>query len=205
MTLPKVRQRYRAAYPLADIVDHPDNPTDHSDTSVLDESLDRLGFFGAVLLQESTGRLIGGHGRVIAARAAGATSLPALIIDVDDDTALRMLLVDNHRAPDDQALLLAALQSFDDLTGTGYTLDDRAAIEQALQPPPPPWDGADESGYTGSGMRELVLQYPTSTFDRVSRLCAELRRKLDVETNADVVAAIVESEAKRRRIKLGDD
>lgn len=49
--------------PLDDVQGHPENPKDH-DLALLDESFDRFGFTEPVLLDERTGRLIAGHGRL---------------------------------------------------------------------------------------------------------------------------------------------
>jgi hypothetical protein len=90
-----VPQRYEPAVPLERLQSHPLNPRIHDDEAIA-ESLDAHGFYGAVLAQESSGRIIAGHGRLENAQAKGYASLPVLWLDVDDAEAERMLLHDNR-------------------------------------------------------------------------------------------------------------
>jgi hypothetical protein len=117
-----VSQRYEAEVPLERLSEWPGNPNDGAD-GVLGESLDEHGFFGAVYAQQSTGRMIGGNHRLQQAHKRGAAWLPVIWLDVDDDTAARMLLVDNEatrRGANDPAKLLAMLQGLTSLRGTGF-------------------------------------------------------------------------------------
>lgn len=121
-----IPQKYRLAA-VADLTPHPDNPN-QGDVDGIGSSIDALGFYGAVLVQTSTGRILAGEHRWRAAVARGASKLPAIFLDVDNDVAARILLGDNRwaaRAIVDQEKLSSLLQSFDgDLAGTGYSVDD---------------------------------------------------------------------------------
>jgi ParB-like chromosome segregation protein Spo0J len=81
--------------------------------------------------------LCGSH-TLLAARAEGWTELDAVVVDVDDDRAAKINLVDNprpHRADDldyDDRLLLEQLAELDDLAGAGYDLDDIASLERGV-------------------------------------------------------------------------
>jgi hypothetical protein len=140
--LRQVTQEYVPAFPLADLAPDPLNPWSGND-DVVGESMDKLGFYGAVLLQASSKRLIAGHTRVRRALARQAATLPALLIDVDDETARRMLLVDNRSnqrggfMDEPLANLLQLLQANDGgLAGTGFGDDDLADTLNRLAPPP---------------------------------------------------------------------
>jgi hypothetical protein len=121
-----VPQRYEAAVAIDSLVPHPDNPNEGRDEAVV-ESLDANGFFGAVIAQVSTRRILVGHTRVRAAKAEGMATVPVLWVDVDDDHALRILLADNAtaelaiRTPERIAAAMAKLVG-DPLAGTGYRL-----------------------------------------------------------------------------------
>jgi hypothetical protein len=115
-------QRFEDAVPLERLREWPGNPNEGAE-EVLGESLDRFGFFGAVYAQESSGRMIGGNHRLRKARERGAPGLPVIWLDVDDETAEGMLLIDNEatrRGANDPAKLLAMLRRQSDLTGTGF-------------------------------------------------------------------------------------
>lgn len=110
---------------------HPQNPR-AGDVELIAESIDVNGFYGAVVAQRSTGYVLAGNHRLLAARKLGIDSLPVLWVDVDDDAARRILLVDN-RANDlasyDEAQLVELLQELDnELDGTGYSEADLAAM-----------------------------------------------------------------------------
>jgi hypothetical protein len=105
-------------------------------------------------------RIIAGEHRWRGAKAKGLGQVPALILDVDDDAALRILLADNRTAEiggyDDPALA-ELLRSLDDLDGTGWTeqdLDDLAdaiaadnAVALTPERAPTPGSGrADQAG-----------------------------------------------------------
>lgn len=108
---------------------HPQNPR-QGDIGAIHESIRANGFYGQVVVQKSTGRILVGNHRWRAAMAAGATEIPVTWVDVDDDRALRILLVDNRTndlaSYDDEALavLLRELADGTGLGGTGYDGDD---------------------------------------------------------------------------------
>jgi hypothetical protein len=147
-----VPQRYEPAVSLDRLLSHPLNPRIHDDEAIA-ESLDAHGFYGAVLAQESSGRIIAGHGRLANAQARGYETLPVLWLDVDDDEAERLLLADNKTTDagrydsDRLTALLSRLGSTPvGLVGTGWRPDDLNALlmeHGAWEPPPlPPPPGA---------------------------------------------------------------
>lgn len=116
--------------PIDSLEPHPLN-VNEGDVGAIHESLASSGFFGAVIAQKSSRRIIVGKHRWVAARQAGMDSIPVLWADVDDDRAVRIMLADNRTArmghDDDSALaeLLSDLMTSDlQLEGTGFTPDD---------------------------------------------------------------------------------
>ncbi|MEU7911335.1 ParB/RepB/Spo0J family partition protein [Microbispora bryophytorum] len=120
-----VSQTYRMV-PVGDLQPHPDNPH-RGDVEVIADSIAANGFFGVVLVQQSRMRIIAGEHRWRGAQARGLDQVPALLIDVDDATATRIMLADNRTAEygeyDDQ-VLAELLRGLDDLDGTGWSDDD---------------------------------------------------------------------------------
>lgn len=139
--------------PIDDLQGHPENPKDH-DLGLLDESFDRFGFTEPVLLDERTGRLIAGHGRLERLRLRrdeGAAAPPGVVVRRDgtwtvpvirgwssaDDDEARAYLVASNRITEaggwhDDLLgpLLDDLRraSEDGLAGIGFSTDDVDAL-----------------------------------------------------------------------------
>lgn len=119
--------------PVARLREHPANPR-QGDVGAVSESIEANGFFGALVVQRSTGYVLAGNHRLKAARALGMDTVPVFYVDVDDEAAMRILLADNRTSDLGDydraglAQLLEHLNSTDaGLAGTGYdgdALDD---------------------------------------------------------------------------------
>lgn len=141
---------------LDSLVPHPDNPN-RGDVAVIVESIRENGFASAVIAQRSTRRILAGEHRVRAARELGMGEVPVLWLDVDDGTALRVLLSDNETArrgewdrPALAGLLASIEESRGSLLGTGFERpflrelltevrahERRLAVDPDDVPPPP--------------------------------------------------------------------
>lgn len=131
---------------------HPRNPR-RGDLAAVRESIDVNGFFGALVVQRSTGHILAGNHRWRAARELGHEQIPVVWVDVDDATALRILLADNRTSDlgsyDDEALaglLQAVSGDTGSLLGTGYDDEALDGLLASLVPP----DGEDwEAAFDG--------------------------------------------------------
>lgn len=131
--------------PVESLSAHPENPR-QGDIAAIHDSIQRHGWYGVIIAQRSTRRIIAGNHRWYAAREAELAEVPVHWLDVDDDEATRIMLVDN-RANDlaaydeaDLAQLLARLaETPTGLDGTGY---DQAALDALLGGDPLGRDGA---------------------------------------------------------------
>lgn len=127
-TEPAYPQTYRIAK-LSELTEHPDNPR-QGDVGAIITSVEANGFYGALVVQKDSGRVLAGNHRMKALKAKGVTSAPIIELDVDDRTALRILLGDNRTgdlASYDEGKLLDLLMQAaaeDNLLGTGYDGDD---------------------------------------------------------------------------------
>lgn len=132
----RISQRYVPEFPVRDVSQDPENPWSGDDESVA-ESIDALGFYGAVLLTGS-GRLVAGHSRLRKALADAEEFIPAFVLDVDDDTARRILVRDNVKARGrflDEPLrnvLLHLNQQDRGLAGTGFRDQDLGKVMDRL-------------------------------------------------------------------------
>jgi len=62
------------------------NPRRHPKAAIeaLESSIKRFGVVAPVIVQSKTNRILAGHGRVIAAQAAGVTRMGVVVVDLDD-------------------------------------------------------------------------------------------------------------------------
>lgn len=114
--------------------EHPQNPK-KGDEELIDESIEENGWYGAVVAQKSTGYILAGNHRYRVAKEKGATEIPVIWKDVEDETALKILLVDNRSADAgtyDEAILEELLASLETLDGTGYGL---ASVQEKIEEP----------------------------------------------------------------------
>jgi len=111
--------------PVADLEFYPGNARTHDDAA-LRESMATNGQYRPIVANTRTRQVLAGNGTLAAARALGWGQVAVTWVDVDEDAARRIVLVDN-RANDlagyDEAMLLAMLRDVPDMTGTGYDAD----------------------------------------------------------------------------------
>lgn len=211
-----------ATMPLADLRPFPGNAKRGHVPGIL-ESLCTNGQYRSVIVREHDGQftiLAGNHTtQAIAAHGPGDCGLTIKIageeepcglcgnadwqpvvrcevVTCDDDTALKINLVDNKSSDDgdyDQEALAALLGNLgDDYAGTGYgetDLDDLlAAIDEAAQEeaepeddaPPPAGSALDGGEAAGSGKDEhahITLTYSPDTRDEAARIIDSLKER----------------------------
>ena len=76
---------------------HPENPR-RGDIEAVAQSIDQNGFYGALIAQVSTRRILLGNHRWKAAKKRGALFIAVLWVDCDDDRARRILLADQWKS-----------------------------------------------------------------------------------------------------------
>lgn len=121
--------------PINTISTHPQNAR-RGDVKAIAASLRANAQFAPIVVQASTRHVLSGNHTLLAARELGWEEIDAVVVDVDDQHAYRIMLAANRTADlggyDNDALaeLLSYLDSYD---GTGYTDAD---IEALIAPPP---------------------------------------------------------------------
>lgn len=111
--------------PIGDVQPHPDNARLHLTAHLVAESIDAHGVYKPLVVQRSTGAILAGNGLWQVLKDRGEGEVAVTYVDVDDEQATRILLVDNATSDestyDEQALadLLTALEG--DFAGTGWT------------------------------------------------------------------------------------
>lgn len=131
---------------IADLKPWPNNPRTHSKKQIkkLAESIKTFSFINPILLSQD-GFIIGGHGRVEAAKAAGLTQVPTILLPPLSKDQLRALVIADNKLAlesgwDQEALALeieALVENNFDLNQTGFDLAEiDALLDQAQEGDP---------------------------------------------------------------------
>ncbi len=121
--------------PVTEVRLYPGNARRGDDTTIR-ESLLHHGQYQTVLLQASTGYVIAGNNLLRNMLDLGWTHVAVQRLDVDDDRARRILLIDNassDRADNDLSQLIQLIAELPDPAGSGYTLDHMDAFIAELE------------------------------------------------------------------------
>ena len=110
------------AVPLDGLTPYGKNPR-QGNVEAIKESLQHHGQYKPIVVRTGTNEILAGNHTAKAARELGWTDIAATFVDVTDDQAARIVLVDNRTndlAGYDDALLQQLLESLPDLDGTGF-------------------------------------------------------------------------------------
>jgi len=124
-----------------DLTTHPGNPR-RGDLASVKASIEVNGFYGTIVAQRSSGYVLAGNHRLMAARELGMEQVPVVWVDCDDTRARAILAADNRTSElggfDSEALaqLLEGLRIEDALEGTGYSDGDINALIARLDDDP---------------------------------------------------------------------
>jgi hypothetical protein len=135
------------------------NPTDGNprihDAELLDRSVNRFGQYKPIVVNRGTrtgitDQILAGHGTVEALRRQGIQWVQVSDLDVDTESATRILVLDNRssdKATNEDRLLVEILSSLPDLDWTGYDPGDLDKLIAGLTPPLPPTPPDDFNDY----------------------------------------------------------
>ena len=190
---------------VGDLVVHPNNPR-QGDIGSLVQSIETNGWFGSIVVQRSTNRVLAGNHRLMAAQITGMEEIPVYWVDVDDATATRILLADNRTSDlaiyDDSSLaeLLSGLADTEvGITGTGYDdsdleallfeLDNDKSYGTLAEDNETPKERAET--IEAAGIRSIIIPFALDDYNRVVAKMAELRNEHGVDSNADLIIALI--------------
>jgi ParB-like chromosome segregation protein Spo0J len=191
---------------------HPENPR-LGNVDAIAESFRAHGFYGVLVAQRSSNRVLAGNHRLLAARKVELSEVPVVWVDVDDDQARRILLTDNrtndlatYDLGDLTALLSELAVTEDGLAGTGYEPADLDALLSENAPPAATvgeepkqansgreginrYDHHDE--WETSTRRTMVLDYSAEMFLWVQDCLREVGTARRLAVNAAIVVALL--------------
>ena len=137
----------KLAVPIDQLNHYGRNPR-KGDVAAIAESLEHNGQYKPIVVRTGTMEVLAGNHTLKAAKELGWKNIAATFVDVDDDQAARIVLVDNRTndlAGYDDEALAGMLADLPDLKGTGFTVDAVEALVHGLeQEPADAPDSADE-------------------------------------------------------------
>jgi hypothetical protein len=181
----------------------PGNPR-RGDASRIRESIQVHGVYKPLLVRKGTGEILAGNNVYAEAIKLGIREFDVIYKDVDDETARKIVLVDNRSSDDgsyDPELLREILGELDDYAGTGYYDDEISGILGV----PEDWDeplildevptGADwaelpqqtearaerqaaQKPSAVKGTREIMLVYTAEEHEEIIRLLDLLKGRM---------------------------
>lgn len=169
------------------------------------ESLKTYGQYRSIVVNKGTKTnrpnevLVGNH-TLQAAKAIGLDELLCKVIDVDDQTAARIVLVDNSTsdmATYDDELLLELLSSLEyDLTGTGFTdvdIDDLlVSTEEEIEAVPVNTPQIER--FANTTMKAMFVELDLPVFIEVQKKLAGLMEEFGLTSSAAVIAKLAAEE-----------
>lgn len=131
--------------PLGGLVHYGKNPR-KGDVAAIAESLEHNGQYKPIVVRAGTNEVLAGNHTLKAARELGWEKIAVTFVDVTDDQAARIVLVDNRTndlAGYDDEALAEMLKELPDLKGTGFDVDAMDALVHGLEQEPA--DAPDEA------------------------------------------------------------
>ncbi|QIS18561.1 hypothetical protein [Nocardia terpenica] len=197
-----------ALYPITDLHYYPGNAR-KGDHDLIEESLTRFGQYRPVVVNRGTHSakkrtnviLVGNNTVHVARERLGWNEIDVHWVDVDDDTAHRINLVDN-RANDksgyDSQALLDSLHELPDLHATGYDTSDLDRLLESLETKPD--DALDEAPVPSAGVISYNLIFDNEAQQREwFEFTRWLRRTYkDMDTLAERLTEYLQATKKER-------
>ena len=156
MNATRIREQEYTHVDIESVKPHPHNPNE-GDVGAIHTMIQHNGFYGAIVVQKDTRLILAGNHRWMAAKHAGLSEIPAFILDVDDVTALEIMVGDNRASAlattkeDVLTQTLARIKNeTDTLLGTGFDDEDLNTMIAKLHS-----DGTDLPDTT-TGRRKAV-------------------------------------------------
>lgn len=207
---------------LKSLKTYPNNPR-KGNVEMIATSLAAYGQYKPITVNKRTNTILAGNHTFAAAQSLGWKQIDVVFVDVDEETAAKIVAIDN-RSSDlgeyDNNALLDLLSSIPELDGTGYEqddLDDLIALLEETESPTVQTLTADyaevragETGqnavknavsldeyrdrYAQKATRMLIADYANERYIWLIDRLVEYRAKNGIASNADAIIALVENE-----------
>lgn len=217
--MPETKEIWVEYVPLSDFKKYPKNPKLH-DLDTLGKSIERFGFNDPVAIDENTGYLVEGHGRIerleadkkngkppperIHIRKDGEWLVPVLRgIAFTNETELQAYLLAANRLVevggwDDSRLatIMKELKTSNATAGIGWSDRQIQSIINNIDPSDLPEgepDMPDSRGVKSStAYKQIVLYYAPDEYEEILEKLQEIMDELDLDSQSDVVRYLLE-------------
>ena len=119
---------------ISSLTAYPTNPR-RGDIDAIALSLTAHGQYRPIVVQASTKFVLAGNHTLKAAKKLGWKKIKAVLVDVDEDTAKKIVLADNRLtdlASYNEPLLKSLLQALPELDGTGFTQSEVDTLDRLI-------------------------------------------------------------------------
>jgi len=201
--------------PLETLVAAKRNPKRHNMAAISD-AIDRHGYVRPVMLNEKTGRLVAGHGRVSALREMKLSgSKPPARVELNGDgdwlipvvrgisfkteaEAEAYLLADNRVGElggYDEDELRRILNDTDEISGTGFTEEFRDRLDAKLSGEGGRAKNPEElySGFVNASIKQLVFLFKAAEMEHVTKKLDTIASEHELESHGDVLVHLLDS------------
>jgi hypothetical protein len=181
---------------------YPNNPR-KGNIDLIAESLKTYGQYKPITINKRTNEILAGNHTYEAAKKLGWTTIQATYIDADENTAAKIVLIDNKTSDAggyDDTKLLGLLDSLGDLDATGYTDKDLKEL-QALYDSPEPELRNTVMGKTLADWQEtlgqrttriIMFDYDKPRYMWVAEKLEQFRNENDLGTNTEALIRLIE-------------
>jgi len=119
---------------ISSLTPYPTNPR-RGDIDAIASSLTAHGQYRPIVVQASTKFVLAGNHTLKAAKKLGWKKIKAVLVEVDEDTAKKIVLADNRLtdiASYNEPLLKSLLQALPELEGTGFTQSEVETLDRLI-------------------------------------------------------------------------
>jgi hypothetical protein len=181
---------------------YPNNPR-KGNIDLIAESLETYGQYKPITVNKRTNEILAGNHTYQAALKLGWPTIAATYVDVDANTAAKIVLMDNRTSDAggyDDGALYGLLDSLTDINMTGYTDKDLRGLKELFDAP--------ESTLRNTVMGKTLHEWQESLNDRTTRIIMfdyekvqytwvaekleQFRNENDLGTNTEALIRLIE-------------
>ena len=189
---------------LGEIEPYPLNPR-KGDIKLIAESLQTYGQYKPITVNKRTKEILAGNHTYAAAKELGWETIAVNYVDVDENTAAKIVLMDNRTSDAgsyNDGVLLSLLDSLDSLASTGYTDGELKDLQHLFDKPDNGMtntkigtslgDYADD--YNNRTSRIIMVDYELDTYNWiVEKINAYKTNRPELHNNGDAIIAMLET------------
>jgi hypothetical protein len=181
---------------------YPNNPR-KGNIDLIAKSLETYGQYKPITINKRTNEILAGNHTFQAAKKLGWATIQATYIDVDANTAAKIVLMDNKTSDAggyDDTKLLGLLDSLGDLSATGYTDKNLKELQSLYDTP-----GTDlRNTVMGKSLKDwqetlgqrstriIMFDFEKPRYTWVAERLEQFRNENDLATNTDALIRLIE-------------